>query len=121
MAAEVNVWNWEVRFFKPEQEEEFRVSVSRKETSPAMCTRFRKRKREHNRAAMRAADGAKFFDCQAGPSGGGLGFPAGASEFRDQAEPAGLVVHLGTHGFKAKDAPERLTIGLNGADVGFCA
>src|SRR5262244_443360 len=28
MASEVNVWNWNVRFFKPEQEEEFVVSVS---------------------------------------------------------------------------------------------
>ena len=28
MASEVNVWNWNVRFFKPEQEEEFLVSIS---------------------------------------------------------------------------------------------
>src|SRR5215467_6766444 len=28
MASEVNVWRWTVRFFKPEQEEEFQVSVS---------------------------------------------------------------------------------------------
>src|SRR5215813_3181100 len=28
MASEVNVWNWNVRFFKPEQEEEFQVAVS---------------------------------------------------------------------------------------------
>src|SRR5215471_15250646 len=28
MESEVNVWNWNVRFFKPEQEEEFLVSVS---------------------------------------------------------------------------------------------
>src|SRR5215467_13029191 len=28
MLAQVNVWNWDVRFFKPEQEEEFQVSVS---------------------------------------------------------------------------------------------
>src|SRR5262249_33243451 len=28
MASEVNVWHWNVRFFKPEQEEEFQVAVS---------------------------------------------------------------------------------------------
>src|SRR5262247_2500091 len=28
MTSEVNVWNWKVRFFKPEQEEEFQVGIS---------------------------------------------------------------------------------------------
>jgi hypothetical protein len=28
MSAELNIWFWEVRFFKPQQEEEFRVRVS---------------------------------------------------------------------------------------------
>ena len=28
MSSEVNVWNWDVRFFRPNQEEEFRVAVS---------------------------------------------------------------------------------------------
>src|SRR5262245_66443496 len=28
MESEVNVWNWNVRFFRPEQEEEFEVGVS---------------------------------------------------------------------------------------------
>src|SRR5215471_6773040 len=28
MASQVNVWNWEVRFFQPEQEEEFQVAVN---------------------------------------------------------------------------------------------
>ena len=28
MSSEVNVWNWDVRFFRPNQEEEFRVGVS---------------------------------------------------------------------------------------------
>src|SRR5881394_3113419 len=28
MSSELNIWFWEVRFFKPQQEEEFRVRVS---------------------------------------------------------------------------------------------
>jgi len=28
MSSVVNVWNWDVRFFRPKQEEEFRVGVS---------------------------------------------------------------------------------------------
>ena len=28
MSSELNIWFWEVRFFKPQQEEEFRVSIS---------------------------------------------------------------------------------------------
>src|SRR5947207_7724247 len=28
MSAELNIWFWDVRFFKPQQEEEFRVRVS---------------------------------------------------------------------------------------------
>src|SRR5438477_1020076 len=28
MSSEVNVWHWNVRFFKPQQEEEFQIGVS---------------------------------------------------------------------------------------------
>jgi len=28
MSSELNIWYWDVRFFKPQQEEEFRVRVS---------------------------------------------------------------------------------------------
>src|SRR5277367_3813167 len=28
MSGTLNIWDWDVRFFKPQQEEEFRVSVS---------------------------------------------------------------------------------------------
>jgi len=43
MSSDVHVWFWNVRFFKPQQEEEFRVRVSPRDRSPATTTKSRNR------------------------------------------------------------------------------
>jgi membrane protease YdiL (CAAX protease family) len=119
MASEVNVWHWQVRFFKPEQEEEFLVGVS----PEGKITGYVHKIPEARAGAEPARDSAQqtaqnFLTAR-------LGKVATDWEFLpEQANSARKPNRLDwsftweKHGFKAKDAPERLTIALNGGEVG---
>src|SRR5215470_9012351 len=119
MASEVDVWHWEVRFFKPEQEEEFGVTVS----PQGNITGYAHKIPEAQAGVSPTRDAAQqtaqnFLTAR-------LGKPASEWDFLpEEANSARKPNRLDwsftweKRGFKAKDAPERLTITLNGAEPG---
>ena len=119
MASEVNVWNWNVRFFKPEQEEEFRVDVS----PEGNITGYLHKVPEAKAGAEPTRDAAQqtaqnFFTAKLGKSAPGWDFLPEQANSTKKPNRLDWSFTWEKHGFKAKDAPERLTIALNGADIG---
>ena len=119
MVSQVNVWNWEVRFFKPEQEEEFQVGVS-----PAgMVTGYGHKVPEakaggepDRQAAQQTAQ--NFLLAKLGKSAADWDFLAEEANSTKKPNRLDWSFTWEKHGFKAKDAPERLKIGLHGVEIG---
>jgi len=119
MASQVSIWYWDVRFFRPQQEEEFSVRVS-----PSGNIVGYGHKIEEARAGAtpeRAAAQAKAQNFL----GAKLGL--GTSQWDFLPEEANLTKRPNRtdwdftwekRGFRAKDAPYRLTVFLQGAHVG---
>ena len=119
MASEVNVWNWNVRFFKPEQEEEFLVSIS----PEGNVTGFAHRVPEAQAGAEPTRDAAEqtaqnFLTARLGKAAADWDFLAEQANSTKKPNRLDWSFTWERHGFKAKDAPERLTIALQGAAVG---
>jgi membrane protease YdiL (CAAX protease family) len=119
MSSELNIWYWDVRFFKPQQEEEFHVRVS-----PAGEIVGYSHKVEESRAgATLDRTGAQtaaqnFFS-------GKLGIDLRTWEFlpeeaNSNKRPNRLDWSFTweKHGFRAKDAPYRLQVSLQGDRIG---
>jgi hypothetical protein len=118
MSAELNIWYWDVRFFKPQQEEEFRVRVSpggqivgyehHVEEARAGATLDRA-------AAQNAAE--SFLDTKLGVRSGWDLLP---EEINSTKRPNRLDWSFTweKRGFRAKDAPYRLNVGLHGNRIG---
>src|SRR5256885_6294361 len=119
MASEVNVWHWDVRFFKPQQEEEFRVGVS----PDGNITGY-----EHKVPEAKAGAEPSRTDAEKTAQDflvAKLGKPAAEWDFlpeeaNSQKKPNRLDWSFTweRHGFRAKDAPERLKIELHGSEIG---
>lgn len=119
MSSELNIWYWEVRFFKPQQEEEFRVRVS-----PAGRIVGYDHKIEEARTGTSLDRGAAQSAAQNYLSAR-LGM-----DLRDWdvlPEEANSIKRPNRldwsftwekHGFRAKDAPYRLQVTLQGDRVG---
>jgi hypothetical protein len=119
MASELNIWYWDVRFFRPQQEEEFLVRVN-----PAgKVVGY-----DHKIAEAQAA---KSFDRQQALAAAEnfarskLGADLNRWEFLDaeansQARPNRMDWSFTWErkGFKAKEAPYRLQVGLQGDQIG---
>jgi membrane protease YdiL (CAAX protease family) len=119
MASEVDVWHWEVRFFKPEQEEEFGVTVSPQGNITGYAHKIPEAQAGVSPTRDAAQQTAQIFLTAR------LGKPASEWDFLpEEANSARKPNRLDwsftweKHGFRAKDAPERLTITLNGAEPG---
>src|SRR5262249_45818038 len=119
MVSDVNVWNWNVRFFKPEQEEEFQVGVSPEGAITGYAHKVPEARSGAEPSRQTAQQTAEDF------LSAKLGQAAADWELLpEQANSAKKPNRLDwsftweKRGFKAKDAPERLTIALNGAEVG---
>ncbi|HEX3543679.1 MAG TPA: CPBP family intramembrane glutamic endopeptidase [Candidatus Acidoferrum sp.] len=118
MSLELNVWYWDVRFFKPQQEEEFHVRVSpagqvvgyqhHVEEARAGATLERA-------AAQYAAE--NFIESKLGIKSGWDLLP---EEINSVKRPNRLDWSFTweKHGFRAKDAPYRLNVVLQGDQVG---
>jgi hypothetical protein len=119
MAGELNIWYWDVRFFRPQQEEEFLVRVN-----PAGKVVGYDRK-------IPEAQAAKSFDRQQAVAAAEnfaqskLGDNLSEWDFLDaeansQARPNRMDWSFTWErkGFKAKDAPYRLQVGLQGDHIG---
>jgi membrane protease YdiL (CAAX protease family) len=119
MSSELNIWFWDVRFFKPRQEEEFKVCVS-----PAGQIVGYDHKIEESRAGP-ALDRATAQATAQGYLSAKLAIDLSAWDLLvEEANSKKLPNRLDwsftweKHGFRAKDAPYRLRVTLQGDKVG---
>ena len=119
MASEVNVWHWNVRFFKPQQEEEFQVAVS----PEGNIVGYDHKVPEAKPGAQPTRDAAQkmaqdFLVAKLGKPAGDWDFLS--EEANSDKKPSRLdrTFTWEKHGFRAKDAPERLQIALHGDEIG---
>lgn len=118
MASELNIWFWEVRFFKPQQEEEYKVRVS-----PAGKVVAYNHKIEEARGAKSLtreealAAATQFLQGKLGDNLDNWNFLA--EEVNSQVRPNRLDWSFTWErkNFKAKDAPYRLEVGLQGDHI----
>jgi hypothetical protein len=119
MSSELNIWFWDVRFFKPQQEEEFRIRVS-----PAGEIVGYEHKIEESRAGAsldRAAAQSVAQDYLSAKLGVDLsGWDLLPEEANSNKRPNRLDWSFTweKRGFRAKDAPYRLQVTLQGDHIG---
>jgi membrane protease YdiL (CAAX protease family) len=119
MSSELNIWFWDVRFFKPQQEEEFRVHVS-----PAGQIAGYEHKIEESRSGAaldRAAAQSAAQDFLSARLGLDLTrWDLLPEEANSKKRPNRLDWSFTweKHGFRAKDAPYRRQVTLQGDRVG---
>ena len=119
MSSELNIWFWNVRFFKPQQEEEFRVRVS-----PAGQVAGYEHKIEESRSGA-ALDRAAAQSAAQNFLSARLGLDLTRWDLLpEQANSKKLPNRLDwsftweKHSFRAKDAPYRLQVTVLGDPVG---
>jgi membrane protease YdiL (CAAX protease family) len=118
MSSELNIWYWDVRFFKPQQEEEFHVRVS-----PAgQVVGYEHHVEEARAAVTLQRAGAQyaaenFLESKLGIHSGWDLLP---EEINSVKRPNRLDWSFTweKHGFRAKDAPYRLNVVLQGDQIG---
>jgi hypothetical protein len=119
MSSTLHIWFWDVRFFKPQQEEEFRVRVT-----PAGEIAGYTHKVEEARAGAtldRAAAQAVAQNYFTGKLGADLSaWDFLPEELNSDKRPNRLDWSFTweKHGFRAKDSPYRLKISLQGDRIG---
>ena len=119
MSSKLNIWFWDVRFFKPQQEEEFRVRVN-----PAGQIAGYEHKIEESRAgasldraaAQSAAQG--YLSAKLGLDPGGWDFLPEEANSNQRPNRLDWSFTWEKHGFRAKDAPYRLKVTLQGERIG---
>jgi len=119
MSSELHIWYWQVRFFKPQQEEEFQVRVS----PTGQIVGYEHRLAEGRGAG--ALDRATALATATQFASNKLGVDLAQwdllnDEVSSQQRPARLDWSFAweRRNFRAKDAPYRLQVELHGADVG---
>ena len=119
MSSELNIWFWDVRFFKPQQIEEFRVRVS-----PAGQIAGYEHKIEESRAGA-SLDRATAQSAAQNYLGAKLGLDLSSwdllpEEANSNKRPNRLDWSFTweKHGFRGKDAPYRLQVSLQGDRIG---
>jgi len=119
MSSELNIWYWDVRFFRPQQEEEFLVRIS-----PAGNIVGYSHKMEEARAGAaldRAAAQKSAQDFLASKLRLDLGqwdFLLEESNSNKRPNRTDWSFTWEKHGFRAKDAPYRLQVSLQGDRIG---
>jgi membrane protease YdiL (CAAX protease family) len=119
MSSELNIWYWEVRFFRPQQEEEFRVRVSPSGQVVGYEHKIeeaRGAKSFNREEALTAAE--QFLRTKVGTDLSRWDFLP--EEANSEARPNRLDWSFTweRQGFKAKDAPYRLQVELQGDRIG---
>ena len=119
MSSQLNIWYWDVRFFRPQQEEEYRVRVS-----PAGNIVGYEHKIEEARAGAtldRAAAQSKaqdFLSRTVGISLNDWDFLPEQSNSNQRSNRLDWSFTWEKHGFRAKDAPYRLEASVKGDRIG---
>jgi len=119
MSSQLHVWYWDVRFFRPLQEEEFNVRVS-----PAGNVVGYTHKIEEARAgatverAAAQADVQQFLVTKLGIEASQWDFLPEEANSTKRPNRTDWSFTWEKHGFRAKDAPYRLTVALQGDHIG---
>jgi membrane protease YdiL (CAAX protease family) len=119
MASDLNIWYWDVRFFRPQQEEEFRVRVN-----PAGQVVGYDHKIEEARVAKSLSREQAFQDAQqflqAKLSDNLANWTFLPEEVNSVTRPNRVDWSFTWErtGFKAKDAPYRVAVGVQGDRIG---
>ena len=115
MSQEISVWYWEARFFRPQQEEEFRVQVS-----PAgLVTGYGHKIPEAQAGARLDRDTAlnlaeHFLRANYGADLSGWNYLPEEANSKQRTNRLDWSFTWERRGFKAKDAPYRLRVGIQG-------
>ena len=119
MSSQLHIWYWDVRFFRPQQEEEFYVRVS-----PAGNVVGYTHKIEEARAgaaparAAAQASAQKFLVSKLGLDASQWDFLPEEANSTKRPNRTDWDFTWEKRGFRAKDAPYRLTVSLQGEHVG---
>ena len=119
MSSELNIWYWEVRFFKPLQEEEFEVRVS----ASGQIVGY-DHKIEEARAGASLERGASqsaaqgYLSARLGMNLSGWDALPEEANSRKKPNRTDWTITWEKHGFRAKDAPYRLQVSVQGDRVG---
>jgi membrane protease YdiL (CAAX protease family) len=119
MSGQLNIWYWEVRFFRPQQEEEFKVRIS-----PAGNVVGYEHRIEETRAAKsferaQALSAAEnFLETKMGDDLGNWRFLPEESNSTARANRVDWSFTWERNGFRANEARYRLVVGLEGDRVG---
>jgi len=119
MSSELSIWFWDVRFFKPQQEEEFHVRVN-----PAGQVVGYDHKIEESRAGVsleRAAAQSvaqNYLTARLGLDPRGWDFLPEEANSKKRPNRLDWSFTWEKHGFRAKDAPYRFQASLQGDRIG---
>lgn len=119
MSSELNIWFWDVRFFKPRQEEEYRVRVSPGGKVVAYNHKIEEARGAKSLSREQALSAAKeFLQGKVGTNLDNWNFLP--EEANSQVRPNRLdwTFTWERKNFKAKDAPYRLEVELQGDHIG---
>ncbi len=119
MSSQLDIWYWDVRFFRPQQEEEFHVRIN-----PAGKVVGYDHKIPEARAAP-SVDRTKAQETAQDFATGKLGVDLASWDFlaeeansNQRPNRVDWSFTWEKHGFRAKDAPYRLSVSLHGDRVG---
>jgi membrane protease YdiL (CAAX protease family) len=119
MSSEVHIWYWEVRFFKPLQEEEFEVRVSPSGHIVGYDHKIGEARAgtSLDRAAAEST-AENFLRAKLGIDLGGWDALAEEANSKKKPNRTDWAFTWEKHGFRAKDAPYRLQVTVQGDRIG---
>jgi membrane protease YdiL (CAAX protease family) len=119
MSSELNIWFWEVRFFKPQQEEEYRVRVSPAGKVVAYSHKIEEARGAKSLSREEALSAAQqFLQTKVATHLDDWNFLSEEANSETRPNRLDWSFTWERKNFKAKDAPYRLGVGLQGDRIG---
>ena len=119
MSSQLNIWFWDVRFFKPLQEEEYRVRISPAGRVVAYSHKIEESRRARSLSREEAVAAAQqFLQSKLGTNLENWNFLPDQANSEVRPNRLDWSFTWERKDFKAKDAPYRLEVGMQGDRVG---
>jgi membrane protease YdiL (CAAX protease family) len=119
MSSELNIWFWEVRFFKPQQEEEYQVRVSPAGKVVAYSHKIEEARAAKSLSREEALSAAtQFLQSKLGTNLENWNFLPEEANSETRPNRLDWSFTWERKNFKAQDAPYRLEVGLQGDHIG---